>query len=199
MHIFNIFYYNKEYFWTNLQYFIFIHNIFALFIKRWLTLDYFFWVHCNTFTNIYKVKAFSIFDSVKKKNYLTKSWMINTMIVFVYAVASAFKANRVNMMFGNGWKLDSALWVPAIPALKTQVTESSSMLLSVWSGELHCALLSAQWRHAPLFSTVHLKVNSGAFKCRVEICTTVHVNSCAWFWSDRVRSKAKYIIPGPTQ
>jgi hypothetical protein len=79
MHIFNIFYYNKEYFWTNLQYFIFIHNIFALFIKRWLTLDYFFWVHCNTFTNIYKVKAFSIFDSVKKKNYLTKTWMINTM------------------------------------------------------------------------------------------------------------------------
>jgi hypothetical protein len=85
--------------------------------------------------------------------------------MFVYAVASAFKANRVNMMFGNDWKLDSALWVPAIPALKTQVTESNSMLLSVWSGELHCALLSAQWRHAPLFSTVHLKVNSGELHC----------------------------------
>jgi len=55
-------------------------------------------------------------------------------MVFVYAVASAFKANRVNIMFGNGRKLNSALWVPAIPALKTQVTESSSMLLSecVW-------------------------------------------------------------------
>jgi len=121
-------------------------------------------------------------------------------IVFVYGIASAFKANRVNMMFGNGWKLDSALWVPAIPALKTQVTESNSMLLSVWSGELHCALLSGDMHHCALKSE-QWRAPLFTFKCTVEICTTVHVNSGAWFGLDRdwVWSKAKYIVSGPTQ
>jgi hypothetical protein len=80
-------------------------------------------------------------------------------MVFVYVVASAFKVNHVNIMFGNSWKHNSTLWVPTIPAIKTQITEKQ--LYATFNVERRAPLYTSLW----VLDTDYWKAALRYFQC----------------------------------